>query len=166
MDVKTAFLNGNLDEEEFMDQPEGFMVEGKEHMVCKLKRYQSNPGMDHWKVAKKVLKYLQGTKDDMLTYKRSYHLEVIGYSDSNFTGCVDTRKSTFGYLFLLAKGAISSKSAKQSIIIASTKAEFVACFEATVHGLWLWNFISRLGIVDNISKPLRIYYDNSTAVFF
>ncbi|KAL0558869.1 hypothetical protein IC582_003451 [Cucumis melo] len=38
MNVKTAFLNGNLDEEVFMDQPEGFMIEGKEHMVCKLKR--------------------------------------------------------------------------------------------------------------------------------
>ena len=38
MDVKTAFLNENLDEEVFMDQPEGFMIEGKEHMVCKLNR--------------------------------------------------------------------------------------------------------------------------------
>ena len=38
MDVKNTFLNGNLDEQLFMDQPEGFMVEGKEHMVCKLKR--------------------------------------------------------------------------------------------------------------------------------
>ena len=38
MDVKTAFLNGNLDEEVFMDQPERFVVEGKEHMVCKLKK--------------------------------------------------------------------------------------------------------------------------------
>ncbi|KAA0032876.1 Retrovirus-related Pol polyprotein from transposon TNT 1-94 [Cucumis melo var. makuwa] len=135
--------------------------------VGMLGRYQSNPGMDHWKVAKKVLRYLQGTKDYMLTYKRSDHLEVIGYSDSDFTGCVDTRKSTFGYLFLLAEGAISWKSVKQSIIAASTmEVEFVACFEATVHGLWLWNFISGLGIVDSIAKPLRIYCDNSVTVFF
>ena len=46
------------------------------------------------------------------------------------------------------------------------EAEFVACFETTVHGLWLQNFISGLGIVDSISKPLRIYCDNSAAVFF
>ena len=46
------------------------------------------------------------------------------------------------------------------------EAEFVACFEATVHGLWLQNFISGLRIVYSISKPLRIYYDNSATVFF
>ncbi|XP_070015892.1 secreted RxLR effector protein 161-like [Nicotiana sylvestris] len=95
-----------------------------------LGRYQSNPGMDHWKAAKKVLHYLQGY---MITYRRSDHLDVIGYSDSDYVGCMETRKSTFGYLFLLAIGAISWKSAKQSVIAASTmEAEFVACFEATV----------------------------------
>ncbi|XP_050946536.1 secreted RxLR effector protein 161-like [Cucumis melo] len=105
-------------------------------VVGTLGRYQSNPIIDYWKVVKKVLRYLEGTKDYMLTYKRSDHLEVIGYSDSDFAGCVDTRKFTFGYLFLLTEGAISWKSAKQSIIAASTmEAEFVACFEATVHGL-------------------------------
>ncbi|TYK14596.1 Retrovirus-related Pol polyprotein from transposon TNT 1-94 [Cucumis melo var. makuwa] len=122
--------------------------------VSMLGRYQSNLGMDHWKAAKKVLRYLQGTKDYMLTYKRSDHLEVIGYSDLDFVGCVDSRKSTFGYLFLLAEGAISWKSAKQSIIASSTmEVEFVACFEATVHGLWLRNFI--LGLELSTILPSR-----------
>ena len=56
---------------------------------------------------------------------------------------------------------------KQTIIASSImEAEFVACFEVTVHGLWLRNFISGLRIVDFVSKPLRIYCDNSAAVFF
>ncbi|XP_074297230.1 secreted RxLR effector protein 161-like [Silene latifolia] len=111
--------------------------------------------MDHWKAAKKVLRYLQGTKELMLTYRRSDHLEVIGYSDSDYAGCVDSRKSTIGYLFLLAEGAVSWKSGKQSVIATSTmEVEFVACFEATIHALWLRNFISGLGIVDSIVKPL------------
>ncbi|XP_019236228.1 PREDICTED: uncharacterized protein LOC109216520 [Nicotiana attenuata] len=95
------------------------------------------------KGAKKVLRYLKETKDFMLMYRRSKHLEVVGYSDSNFVGCIGTKKSTFGYLFQLAEGAISWKSAKQSVIATSTtEAEFVACFEATIHALWLRNFIS------------------------
>ena len=72
-----------------------------------LGRYQSNPGLDHWRVAKKVMRYLQGTKDYMLMYRRTNSLEVIGYSDSDFAGCVDSRNSTFGYIFKLADGAVS-----------------------------------------------------------
>ncbi|XP_070008270.1 secreted RxLR effector protein 161-like [Nicotiana tabacum] len=71
--------------------------------VGMLRRYQSNPRIDHWKDAKKVLRYLKGIKDCMFMYKRSKHLEVVGYSDSDFVGCIDTRKSTFGYLFQLAE---------------------------------------------------------------
>ncbi|XP_068647519.1 secreted RxLR effector protein 161-like [Aristolochia californica] len=112
------------------------------------------------------MRYLQGTKDYKLTYKRSDHLEVIGYSDSDFVGCLDSRKSTSGYVFLLAGGAISWRSAKQSLIATSTtEAEFVACFEASSQAIWLKSFISRLEIVDTISKPLRIYCDNSATVF-
>ncbi|XP_048232895.1 secreted RxLR effector protein 161-like [Ricinus communis] len=107
-------------------------------IVGMLGRYQSNPGLDHWKAAKKVLRYLQGTKDHMLTLRRSNHLEVIRYSDSVYAGCVETRKSTFRYLFQLAGGTISWRSGKQYVIATSTiKAEFVACFEATVQALWL-----------------------------
>ena len=66
--------------------------------------YRSNPGLDHWKAAKKVLRYLQGTKNHKLVYKRSDNLEVIGYSDSDFAKCKDDKKSTSGYIFMLSGG--------------------------------------------------------------
>jgi len=77
-----------------------------------LSRYQSNSIMHHWKATKEVLRYLQGKNSHMPNYKKYDHLEVIGYTDSDFFGCMDTRKSTFGYVYLLARGAISWKSAK------------------------------------------------------
>ena len=103
----------------------------------------------------------------MITFKRSDQLEVIGYTNSDFVGCLDSKKPTFGYLFLLAEGAISWKSVKQSVITASTmEAEFIACYEAMINVLWLRNFILGLGVVDTITKLLKIYCDNSVAVFF
>ena len=61
--------------------------------VGMLGRYQSNLSMEHWKAAKKVMRYLQGTEDYILTYRWSDQLEVISYSDSDFTDCQDSRKS-------------------------------------------------------------------------
>ena len=89
------------------------------YIVGMLGRYLSNPGMDHWKAAKRVMRYLQKIKDRMLTYRRSNHLEVIGYSDADFAGCQDSRKSTSGYIFMLAGGAISWKSVKQTLVAGS-----------------------------------------------
>ena len=65
----------------------------------------------------------------MLIYKRSDHFEVIGYLDSDHVSCVDTRKCTFGYLFMMAGGAILLKSAKQSVIATCTvKAKFAELY--------------------------------------
>jgi hypothetical protein len=75
--------------------------------VGMLGRYQSNPGLEHWKATKRVMRYFQGTKGYSLTFKYTNHLEVFGYTDSNFAGCVDRRKSTSRYIFLLVGGAIS-----------------------------------------------------------
>ncbi|KAL7157739.1 hypothetical protein ABFS83_02G097200 [Erythranthe nasuta] len=81
---------------------------------------------------------------------------IIDYTDSDFASCVDCRKSTSRFVFLLAGGTIAWKSLKQSIIDSSTmEVEFEACFEA-----------SRLKAVDPIAKPLMIYCDNTAAVFF
>ncbi|XP_051113714.1 secreted RxLR effector protein 161-like [Andrographis paniculata] len=122
-----------------------------------LRRYQSNPGVDHWIAAKKVMRYLQGTKDFMLMYRKIDVLKMIGYSDSDYAGCIDTRKSISGYVFMLAGGAVSWRSAKQSITATSNmEAEFVSCFEASLHGVWLKIFISELKVVDSISRPIKL----------
>ncbi|KAF5802908.1 putative RNA-directed DNA polymerase [Helianthus annuus] len=132
-----------------------------------LGRYQTNPGLDHWKAAKKVLRYLQGTKDYKLTYRRSDHLEVVGYSDSDFAKCKDDKKSTSGYIFMLAGGPISWKSHKQQLTTTSTMmAEYIAVYNATCHGMLLRNLITGLKIVNSISRPLKLYCDNSAAVSF
>ena len=73
------------------------------------------------------MRYLQGTKDYMLKYRRTNNLEVIGYSDSDYAGCVDSRKSTSGYIFMLAGGAVSWRSVKQTLTATSTmEVEFVS----------------------------------------
>jgi len=134
--------------------------------VGMLGRYKSNPGIDRWRATKKVMRYLQGTKDYMLMYRQTDNLDVIGYSNSNFAGCVDSCKSTYGYIFIMAGGVISWRSIKQTLIATSTmKVEFISCFEATSHGVWLKSIISGLKIVDTISRPLRIFCDNLPAVF-
>ena len=120
-----------------------------------LDRYQSNPGIEHWKLVKKVLRYLQGTKGLMLTYRRSDSLHIEGYTDSDYAG--DDRKSTLGYIFTLVGGAISWKSSKQTVTTSSTMyAKFVACYEATGQVNWLKKFMPGLKVVDDIHKPLKL----------
>jgi hypothetical protein len=132
-----------------------------------LGRYQKNPSIDHWKAVKKALRYLQGTKGLMLTYRRSRSLQIVGYADADWGGCKDTLKSTLGYIFTLSGGAISWKSCKQTAIASSTMhAEFVATYEATGQAMWMKKFVPGLRVVDSIERPLRIYCDNEPAVFF
>jgi len=118
-------------------------------IVGVLGRYLNNQGLQHWTTTKRVLRYLKKTKDYVLTYRRSENLEIIGYSDFDFAGCQDSKRSTSGYVYILAGGAISWKSVKQTLIASSTMAaEFVACYEASNHGLWLQNFVTGLRVVD------------------
>ena len=99
----------------------------------------------------------------MLIYQRTDTLEVVDFSDSDYASCVDDKKSTFGYIFMMAKGVVSWKSVKQTLTTSFTmEAEYVA----TCHAIWLRNFISTLGVVHLISRPLKLFYDNSITVSF
>ncbi|XP_058099752.1 secreted RxLR effector protein 161-like [Magnolia sinica] len=136
-------------------------------VVGMLGRYLSNLRMNHWIAVKKVLCYLQRTKDFALMYRRTDHLELVGYIDVDFTGCVDSKKSTSGYVFMMGGRSVSWKSIKQSITASSImKAEYVACHEATIQAIWLQSFFSGLRVVQMIPKPLKIYCDSSVVVNF
>jgi hypothetical protein len=101
-------------------------------MTGMLGRYKKNLDIDHWNRIKKVLRYIQCMKGLMLTYEKSDSLEILGYLDSDFLGCLDTDRSTSGYVFKLTSGFISWSISKQNVMTSSTMyAEFVACYETT-----------------------------------
>lgn len=125
----------------------------------------SNPGLGHWKVVKKVMRYLQGTNDYMLTYKKSDQLQVVSYSNFEYGVCHNDRKSTSGLIFMMVGGAISWKSVKQTLTVTYTvKVEYVAFYEATCKVIWLKNLIYHFKVCESISRPLVIYCDNIIVV--
>ena len=84
------------------------------------------------------MRYLQGTKDYMLMYRQIDNLDLVGYSYTEFVVGVDSRKSIFGYIFIMAGKAVSWRSFKHTLITTSTmEAEFVSYFKALhkVYGL-------------------------------
>jgi hypothetical protein len=132
-----------------------------------LSRYQKNPSISHWNGIKKALRYIQDINGLMLTYERSDNLEIVGYSDSDFVSCLDTDRSTSGYVFKLTGEAISWGSSKQTVMTSSTMyAEFVACYKAMGQTMWLKKFIPGLRVVDSIERPLKLYCDNEPAMLY
>ncbi|CAL9025125.1 unnamed protein product [Prunus brigantina] len=75
-------------------------------------RFQSNPGQDHRIAGKKMLRYLQRTKDYNLVLRRSNNLKLEGFADADFVGYKDDLKSTSRYVFIFACAAVSRRSIK------------------------------------------------------
>lgn len=99
--------------------------------------YLGKSRMQHWILVKYVMCYLKRTRDFMLNYQKLDNLEIIGYLDSDFVGCLDSRHSTFGYIFLFAGGVVSWKSSKQTLVASSImESNFVVS---------LWNQIMKFG---------------------
>jgi hypothetical protein len=103
----------------------------------------------------------------MLTYERSGSLEIVGFSDSDFAGYLDTDRSTSDYVFKLTCETISWSSSKQTVMTSSMMyVEFVACYEAVRQIMWLKKFIPSLRVVDSIERSLKLCCDNKTAVLY
>ena len=88
-------------------------------------------------MVKKALRYVKGTTGLMLTYRKLESLEIEGYSESDFAGDVDERKSTPGYIFTLAKGSDIMEKLQAVTASSMMYAKFVACYEASGQVTWL-----------------------------
>ena len=78
------------------------------HAMGVVIKYMKNPGKEHWNALKWVLWYLRGTSDYSITFNNNND-SICGFVDSYFAGDLDKRRSTSGYVFTLAGGAISWK---------------------------------------------------------
>ncbi|GJR43573.1 putative RNA-directed DNA polymerase [Tanacetum coccineum] len=126
-------------------------------------RYQQNTGESHWIAVKNILKYLRNTKDMFLVYggDSTTELGVTCYTDASWETDRDDLRSQTGFVFVMNGGAINWKSSKQSTTaMSSMEAEYIAAMEA----IWIRKFISGLGVVPNIDKPMDMYCDNIGAI--
>nr|GEY29513.1 hypothetical protein [Tanacetum cinerariifolium] len=136
MDVKTAFLNEYLNEEVYMEQPEGFVNQ---------KFSNRSPGEVHWTAVKNILKYLCNTNDMFLVYggDTKRELRVSCYTDVGYLTDADDMKSQTGYVFVL-NGCLTGKARSKAV--------------------WIRKFISRLGVVPTIEEPINMCCVNTGAI--
>jgi hypothetical protein len=128
-------------------------------------RYESNYGESHWTIVKKILKYLNRTKEVFLVFGGEEELVVKGYSDANFQTHVDDSKSQSNFVFCLDGGAVSLKSSKQDTVADSTmEDEYIASSEDAEKAVWIRNFVFQLSVAPSASSPMDLYCDNSVAI--
>ena len=108
------------------------------YVVGVVNRFMYNPNRSHWNAVKHVFRYLAGTIDHGILSGPNPTSGVVGYTDSDFVSCVDSRKSTTGYCFKFGNGAISWKRKLQECTTTSTtEAKYVAAFDVAKEALWL-----------------------------
>src|SRR5271155_3202362 len=134
--------------------------------VGQLSQFLNNPSSKHLLAAKRVLRYLQGTSTYGITY-RPPPLRLQGYSDADWAGDMDTRRSTTGYIVMLNNGAIAWKSRCQPTVALSTmESEYMALTEATKELKWIRTLLAELGYSNGNSndEPTDLFSDSQSAI--
>ena len=133
--------------------------------VCNVARYCSKPNQQHWNAVKRILRYLRGTFDFGIVYSKSKIKTCEGFSDADWAGDCNDRKSTSGFCFKLNGGLVSWRSNKQSCVALSTaEAEYIALAAASQEAIWLKQLLINLNHDDN--APMTINEDNQASICF
>ncbi|XP_020262561.1 uncharacterized protein LOC109838541 [Asparagus officinalis] len=126
-------------------------------------RYMETPKESHWLAAKRILMYIKGTLNLGLLYAYDENAQLVGYSDNNWEGDQDERKSTTGYVFYLGSTTFSWTSKKQRVVaLSSCEAENVAAISTVCEAIWLWNILKELDHPQE--DPTIIFVDNKSTI--
>ena len=123
------------------------------YSVNYLSHYMGKPNSEYMSAAKRILRYIRGTSSLSLRYERGKkNYSIQGFSDSDFAGDSDDRKSTTSQVFFIGNYAITWNTVKQSMVeLLSCEAEYIAASAASCQGIWMVRFVEEL---DNLSYSL------------
>lgn len=122
------------------------------------------PRQEHWRRLIGVVRYVKGTVNYGIKFDGNALGQLVGYSDADFGGDPDKRRSTIGYVFMLAGGAVSWASKLQPTVAASTtEAEYMAAAHAAKEALWLKKLLICFG-QGSQNVPIQMHADNQAAL--
>ena len=131
--------------------------------VNALARYMSRPSTIHLLAAKRILRYLNGTRRYGIVY--SQNQKLICYTDADYAGDLDTRRSTTGSLHILNGGIVSWQSRSQpTVALSTTEAEYMAVCDGVKSSKFLIQFLREIGAKDRVELPLIHGSDNQGAI--
>lgn len=129
--------------------------------VSYLSQFNNCFSEEHWKCAKRVLRYLKGTKKCGLTFVKSDIPELEGFVDADWAGDMVDRRSYTGFCFKFSGSVVSWESRKQgSVALSSTEAEYVALSEAAREAIYLRNLFDEF--IGN-AMCITLFNDNQSA---
>ena len=131
--------------------------------VSVLSQFMHSPGQKHFEAAYRIVRHLKGTPGKGLLFEKSSNLQVDIYTDADWAGCINDRRSTLGICTFLDENLVTWRSKKQSVVArSSAEAEFRALANGVCEGLWLKRLLKDLKI--GLSLPIRVFCDNKAAV--
>jgi hypothetical protein len=131
--------------------------------VSLISRFMDTLKNSHWQAGKRLLRYIVETMNHGILYSTSNNLQLVGYTDSDFAGSIDDRKSISGYAFHLGTGVVAWASKKQPIVtISSAEAEYVAGTSTTCQAICMRRILKDL--MHNQEEPTTIHCDNTSTI--
>jgi histone deacetylase 1/2 len=131
--------------------------------VNKVCQFLSRPTEMHWEAVKRILRYVKGTIDTVLRFRRSSLLDVSIFTDADWAGCVDDWHSAGGYAVFVGPNLVSWSLKKQPTVSrSSTEAKYKALANGAAEAIWISSLLKELGVTHRRTPVL--WCDNLGAI--